>query len=52
MQSIFEVLKEEVPLVLKKGGASTVFEARSFADLVVLARQLAREVIPGLPEDS
>lgn len=52
MQNIFEVLKEEVPQVLKKAGTSTVFEARPFADLVVLARQLARAVIPGLPDHS
>lgn len=52
MQNIFEVLKEELPQVLANAGASTMFEARPFADLVVLARQLARAVIPSLPEGS
>jgi hypothetical protein len=52
MRAIFEVLKEEVPQILIKAEASTPFEARPFADLVVLARQLAQAVIPGLPEDS
>jgi hypothetical protein len=52
MRNIFEVLREEVPELLKEAGASTAFEARPFADLVVLARRLALEIIPGLPKDS
>jgi hypothetical protein len=52
MRDIFDVLKEKVPQILTKAGASSVFEARPFADLVVMARQLAQAVVPGLPEDS
>jgi hypothetical protein len=52
MSEIFETLREDaMPYVLKKTGASGVFEARPFAELVVLARQLAEECVPGL-EDS
>jgi hypothetical protein len=51
MLEMFEVLREDAtPYVLKKTGASSVFEARPFADLVVMARQM--EVVPGLPRDS
>jgi hypothetical protein len=52
MRAIFEVLKKECPRILTTAGTSTAFEARAFADLVVLARQLAQAVIPGLPKDS
>jgi hypothetical protein len=52
MQNIFGVLTQEVPRILKNAGAFTVFEARPFADLVVLARRLALEIMPGLPGDS
>jgi|ERR1700722_6305004 hypothetical protein len=52
MRTIFEVLQQEMPQILIKAEASTVFEARPFADLVVLARQLAQAVIPGLPDHS
>ena len=43
MRAIFEVLKNERPRILTTAGTSTAFEARAFADLVVLARQLAQE---------
>jgi hypothetical protein len=50
---IFDILQVDgVPYILRKTGASSVFEARPFAELVVLARQLAVECVPGLPEDS
>jgi hypothetical protein len=53
MWDIFDVLKVNgAPYILRKTGASSVFEARPFAELVVLARQLAVEFVPGLPEDS
>jgi hypothetical protein len=53
MQVIFEVLKEDVtPYILKNTAASSVFEARPFADLVVMARQMAESNIPGLEETS
>lgn len=51
MLAIFEVLKEEAPQVLARSGASLVFEARPFAELVVMARQLALELVPGLPKE-
>jgi hypothetical protein len=51
MQAVFEALKEDAtPQILKKAGASTVFEARPFAELVVTARQFALAIVPGLPE--
>ncbi len=53
MWDIFDILRVNgVPYILKKTGASSVFEARPFAELVVLARQIAQAVVPGLPEDS
>lgn len=53
MLEMFDALREDaVPFILKKTGASSVFEARPFAELVVLARQLAEECVPDLPEDS
>jgi hypothetical protein len=51
MQAIFEVLKEEAVEILSNSGASSAFEAGPFAELVVVARQLAR-IVPGLPEHS
>jgi hypothetical protein len=43
MWAIFSVLKEvAAPEILKNAKASSVFEARAFADLVVVARALAR----------
>jgi len=53
MWDIFDILRVDgAPYILRKTGASWVFEARPFAELVVLARQLAVECVPGLPEDS
>jgi len=52
MWDIFDILGVDgVPYILKKTGASSVFEARPFADLAVLARQIAQAFVPGLPED-
>jgi hypothetical protein len=52
MWDIFDVLSVEgVSLILKRTGASSVFEARPFAELVVMARQIAQGLVPGLPED-
>jgi hypothetical protein len=49
MTDIFENLKEDAAsLILERTGASTVFEARAFAELVVLARTLAERWVPGL----
>jgi hypothetical protein len=49
---IFDILSVEgAPYILRKTGASWVFEARPFAELVVLARQIAQALVPGLPED-
>ena len=53
MRDIFDALKEDAaPWVFEKTGASTLFEARPFAELVVSARQFAQVFIPGLPADS
>ncbi|HEV1285003.1 MAG TPA: hypothetical protein VNU44_06815 [Bryobacteraceae bacterium] len=53
MQNLFDALKEEGrQSILMGAGASSLFEARAFADLVVLARRLAEAVIPGLSKDS
>ncbi len=49
MRSIFDELKEYAStLTFEKVGASSVFEARAFADLVILARRFAERWIPGL----
>ena len=46
MRSVFEPLKEELaPRILEKTAAATVFEARPFAELVVLARELAQAAL-------
>jgi hypothetical protein len=52
MRAVFELLREEAPQILKKAGASSLFEARSFRESVVLARKLAQGVVPALREDS
>jgi hypothetical protein len=53
MQEMFDALREDfIPNMLKKTGASSVFEARPFAELVVMARKIAEAVVPGLEEDS
>jgi hypothetical protein len=52
MWEMFDALREDgAPSILKRAGASSVFEPRPFADVVVLARQIAQAVVPGLPED-
>jgi hypothetical protein len=49
MGDIFENLKEDAASwILKKTGASSVFEARAFAELVVAARRSAQVLVPGL----
>ena len=53
MQEMFDALQEDfIPNMLKKTGASSVFEPRPFAELVVMARKIAEAVVPGLEEDS
>jgi hypothetical protein len=53
MWDIFDGLRVEgASSILRITGASSVFEARPFAELVVLARRLAEEFVPGLPEGS
>jgi len=53
MWDIFDILSVNgAPSILKITGATSVFEARPFAELVVLARQIALAVVPGLPEES
>jgi hypothetical protein len=52
MWEMFDALREEgAPSILRRTGAKSVFEPRPFADLIVLARQIAQAVVPGLPED-
>jgi hypothetical protein len=52
MWEMFDALREDgAPSILRRAGASSVFEPRPFADLAVLARQIAQAVVPGLPED-
>jgi hypothetical protein len=49
MRETFDALREDAsPFILKKTGASSVFEARAFKELVVAARQLAEVAIPAL----
>lgn len=49
MRGIFDELKEDAaPLILEQMGASSVFEARPFAELVVMARRSAEVWVPGL----
>jgi hypothetical protein len=49
MRGIFEELRDEVSLRIIQGtGASSVFEARAFTDLVISARRLAERWVPGL----
>ncbi len=49
MQQLLEVLREDaVPVILNKAGTASLFNARPFKDLVVMARQLAEEYVPGL----
>jgi hypothetical protein len=49
MQRLFDALKEDAARdILKKTGSSSLFGARPFKDLVVVARKLAKEYVPGL----
>jgi hypothetical protein len=49
MRGIFEELRDEVSWRIIQGtGASSIFEARAFTDLVVSARRLAERWVPGL----
>jgi hypothetical protein len=53
MLEMFDALREDAaPSILKKTGASSVFESRPFVDLVVIVRKMAQAVVPGLPRDS
>ena len=48
MRDIFENLKDTSSSILEKAGASSVFEARAFAELAVAARRSAEVLVPGL----
>jgi hypothetical protein len=49
MQNIFNALKENGrESILEETGASSLFEARPFKELVVLAREFAQICVPGL----
>ena len=49
MRNILDHLREEAaPWILKQTGASSVFEARPFSELVVMARRSAEKWVPGL----
>lgn len=49
MAGIFAELKDDVrPRILKDAGATSLFEARPFAELVVTARRSAEVWVPGL----
>lgn len=51
MQGIFAELRDEVSdRIVEETGASSMFEARAFTELVVSARRLAEAWIPGLRE--
>jgi hypothetical protein len=53
MQVLFEALKEEGRRsILKETGASSLFEARPFKELVVTARELAAIYVPALSKES
>jgi hypothetical protein len=53
MWDIFDILRVDgAPSILRITGATSVFEPRPFVDLVVLGRQIALAVVPGLPEES
>jgi hypothetical protein len=49
MRNMFDALVEDVvPDVMRKTEAASVFEPRPFSELVVMARNLAESVVPGL----
>jgi hypothetical protein len=49
MRNIFdELIEDSAPSILRGTGASSVFEARPFAELVVAARRSAEVWVPGL----
>jgi hypothetical protein len=45
MSAIYRGLRRRLPSVMKSAGAKSVFEARVFADLIVVAQGLAAELI-------
>jgi len=45
MKSIYDSIKTASPLVIKNAGAKSLFEARVFTQLAVLARQYAELAI-------
>ncbi len=50
MRSILESLKADVPRIKKNAGATSLFEAGAFAELVVVARRHAELDIPALKD--
>jgi len=49
MKAMFDALIEDfIPGMMRETGASSVFEPRPFSELVVMARNLAQSVVPGL----
>lgn len=46
MRRIYRQIKEASPLLMRKAGAQSVFSARVFKDLVVLATKYTEETIP------
>ena len=47
-----DLTQDAVPWILEQTGASSLFEARPFAELVVAARRYAEAWVPGLSKDS
>lgn len=53
MQILFDALRLDAsPQILKQAGAATVFDARPFAELVVMARKIAAACVPGLSKSN
>jgi hypothetical protein len=50
MQSLFDALKQAAPDVLYETGNTSLFEARPFKELVVLAREFAEIFVAGLKD--
>jgi hypothetical protein len=48
MWNVFDVLTYLSREILTNAGATSMFEARPFRELVVMARQLAEVAVPGL----
>lgn len=47
-----DLIENAAPSILKETGASSVFEARPFAELAVAARRYAEGWVPGLSKNS